>query len=233
MVWNSGQFPHLVDVHGQPAQRRFQVLHDLLDRSGKDGRHFEIRVVPDAEFGFVHGKGGVIEGPSGQRLHLSAAPTTAPAPGRKTTSWSGRTTTPKASPGCRKSSTRSGRRAFPCPSSSSSRSDGWAQRTVIEQSAPWKENPKPEPLLAEVPTATELFGFWDHQKYFINLGFSEHLKYKDDPNRGARFLLGDGVGLGKTLQLGAIAKLIGTLDALPILIMVPKPLTTQWQEECG
>ena len=105
------------------------------------------------------------------------------------------------------------------------------QRTVIEHVGAWKENPKPEPVLAEVPTATELFGFWDHQKYFINLGFSEHLKYKDDPDRGARFLLGDGVGLGKTLQLGAIAKLIGTLDPLPILIMVPKTLTTQWQEE--
>ncbi len=73
---------------------------------------------------------------------------------------------------------------------------------------------RPEPVLAEVPTATELFGFWDHQKYFINLAFNEHLKYKGDSQRGARFLLGDGVGLGKTLQLGAVAKLIGTLDHL-------------------
>ena len=62
------------------------------------------------------------------------------------------------------------------------------QRTVIEHVGAWKRNPKPEPVLAEVPTATELFGFWDHQKYFINLGFGEHLKYKDDPDRGARFL---------------------------------------------
>src|SRR5262249_26125776 len=105
------------------------------------------------------------------------------------------------------------------------------ERTVIEHVGTWKKNPQPEPVLAEVPTVTELFGFWDHQKYFISLGFSEHLKYKDDSNRGARFLLSDGVGLGKTLQLGAIAKLIGPLDTLPILIMVPKPLTTQWQEE--
>ena len=105
------------------------------------------------------------------------------------------------------------------------------QRTVIEHVGSWKEDPKPEPVLAEVPTATELFGFWDHQKYFINLAFSEHLKYKGDSDRGARFLLSDGVGLGKTLQLGAIAKLIGTLDPLPILILAPKPLLAQWQEE--
>jgi hypothetical protein len=42
-----------------PAQQR---LHDLLMASGKDGRLFEIRPVPDSEFGFVHGKGGIIEG---------------------------------------------------------------------------------------------------------------------------------------------------------------------------
>src|SRR5215831_12069698 len=35
IVWNSGDFPHLVDIHGEPAQRRFQVLHDLLSSSGK------------------------------------------------------------------------------------------------------------------------------------------------------------------------------------------------------
>ncbi len=48
-----------------------------------------------------------------------------------------------------------------------------------------------------VRMATELFGFWDHQKYFINLAFQEHLKYRHDAQRGARFLLCDGVGLGK------------------------------------
>ena len=106
-----------------------------------------------------------------------------------------------------------------------------SQRTVIEHVGLWQDKPTPETLLAEVPTATELFGFWDHQKYFINLGFQEHLKYRSDPLRGARFLLCDGVGLGKTLQLGAIAKLIGTLDDWPILIVAPKPLLAQWQEE--
>ena len=62
LAWNAGHFPHLVDVHGMPAQQRLHVLHDLLMASGKDGRLFEIRLVPDSEFGFVHGKGGIIEG---------------------------------------------------------------------------------------------------------------------------------------------------------------------------
>jgi hypothetical protein len=35
----------------------------------------------------------------------------------------------------------------------------------------------------------------------------------------------------ETLQPGAIDKLKGRLDDQPILIMAPKPLLTQWQEE--
>jgi phosphatidylserine/phosphatidylglycerophosphate/cardiolipin synthase-like enzyme len=63
LAWNAGHFPHLVEVHGIPAQTRLNVLHNLLMASGKDGRLFEIRLVPDSEFGFVHGKGGIIAGP--------------------------------------------------------------------------------------------------------------------------------------------------------------------------
>ncbi len=73
MVWNDGHFSHVVDVHGAPAQRRFRLLHEMLSASGKNGRLFEIRVVPDAEFGFVHGKGGVISGPTGTTSFIGSA----------------------------------------------------------------------------------------------------------------------------------------------------------------
>jgi superfamily II DNA or RNA helicase len=230
VVWNSGQFPHLVDVHGEPAQRRFQVLHDMLLNSGANGRHFEVRVVSDSEFGFVHGKGGIIQGPSGTTSFIGSANDSANA-WTKNYELIWEDDDPESIAWLQEEFDALWAKGF-CLSEFIVKQLGrLGQRTVIEHVGAWKQNPKPEPMLVEVPTATELFGFWDHQKYFINLGFGEHLKYKDDPNRGARFLLGDGVGLGKTLQLGAIAKLIGTLDALPILIMVPKTLTTQWQEE--
>lgn len=57
LAWNAGPFTQLVEVHGHPAQQRLKVLHELLMTSGQDGRLFEIRLVPDAEFGFMHGKG--------------------------------------------------------------------------------------------------------------------------------------------------------------------------------
>lgn len=230
LAWNAGQFTHLVDVHGTEAQGRLKVLHELLTSSGKDGRLFEIRIVPDSEFGFVHGKGGVIESSSGVTSFIGSANDSSRAwtknyelvwedDSSESVSW------------VQQEFDALWEKGFPLSEFIVKQIGRLSQRTVLEHIGPWQEKPKPEPLLAEVPTSTELFGFWDHQKYFINLAFNEHLKYKNDPQRGARFLLCDGVGLGKTLQLGALAKLIGTLDSLPILIVAPKPLLAQWQEE--
>jgi superfamily II DNA or RNA helicase len=230
LAWNAGNFPHLVDVHGVPAQKRLNVLHDLLMASGKDGRLFEIRLVPDSEFGFVHGKGGIVEGDWGKTSFIGSANDSARA-WTKNYELVWEDDTPESVTWVQEEFDALWNKGFPLSEFIVKQIGRLSQRTVIEHVGPWKEKPTPAPLLAEVPTATELFGFWDHQKYFINLAFQEHLKYRHDPQRGARFLLCDGVGLGKTLQLGALAKLIGTLDGLPILIMAPKPLLAQWQEE--
>ncbi|MBK5939332.1 hypothetical protein CCR96_08700 [Halochromatium roseum] len=230
LAWNAGQFTHLIEVHGEPAQQRLKVLHNLLTASGQEGRLFEIRLVPDAEFGFVHGKGGVIEGSWGKTAFIGSANDSARA-WTKNYELVWEDDDPASVAWLQEEFDALWKKAFPLSEFIVKQIGRLSERTVIEHVGPWKENPSPEPLLAEVPTATELFGFWDHQKYFINLAFQEHLKYRDQAQRGARFLLCDGVGLGKTLQLGGIAKLIGTLDSLPILIMAPKPLLEQWQEE--
>ena len=230
VVWNNGHFPHIVDVHGAPAQQRFRSLYDLITASGKNGRIFEIRVVPDAEFGFVHGKGGVIEGPGGTTSFIGSANDSANA-WAKNYELVWEDDQPESVAWLQEEFDALWAKGFPLSEFIVKQLGRLGTRTVIEHVDGWKENPKPEPVLAEVPTVTELFGFWDHQKYFINLAFNEHLKYKRDNERGARFLLADGVGLGKTLQLGAVAKLIGTLDPLPILIIAPKTLLPQWQDE--
>ena len=230
LAWNAGQFPHLVDVHGHEAQTRLRILYQLLTASGQDGRLFEIRIVPDSEFGFVHGKGGVIEGPQGTTAFIGSANDSSRA-WTKNYELVWEDDSPESVIWVQQEFDALWEKSFPLSEFIVKQIGRLSQRTVLEHIGPWLEKPKPEPLLAEVPTATELFGFWDHQKYFINLAFNEHLKHRQDPQRGARFLLCDGVGLGKTLQLGALAKLIGTLDSLPILILAPKPLLAQWQEE--
>ena len=230
LAWNAGRFAHLVDVHGKEAKSRLSILYQLLSASGRDGRLFEIRIVPDSEFGFVHGKGGVIDGPQGTTSFIGSANDSSRAwtknyelvwedDSLESVTW------------VQQEFDALWNKGFPLSEFIVKQIGRLSKRTVLEHIDLWQENPTPEPLLAEVPTVTELFGFWDHQKYFINLAFNEHLKYRSDPLRGARFLLCDGVGLGKTLQLGALAKLIGTLDSQPILIFAPKPLLIQWQEE--
>ena len=179
LAWNAGHFPHLVDVHGVPAQTRLNVLHDLLMASGKDGRLFEIRLVPDSEFGFVHGKGGIIEGDWGKTSFIGSANDSARA-------WTKNYELVWEDDDARERGLGAG--GIRCPvgqglsrflNSSSNRSAACRSAQSSSMSAPGRRNPHPDPLLAEVPTATELFGFWDHQKYFINLAFQEHLKYRE------------------------------------------------------
>jgi superfamily II DNA or RNA helicase len=230
LAWNAGRFTHLVDVHGSEAQARLRILHNLLTSSARDGRFFEIRIVPDTEFGFVHGKGGIIAGDWGATAFIGSANDSSRA-WTKNYELVWEDDSPESIIWLQEEFDALWEKGFPLSEFIVKQIGRLSRRTVLEHIGPWQEHPTPEPLLAEAPASTDLFGFWDHQKYFISLSFKEHLKYRTDPRRGARFLLCDGVGLGKTLQLGALAKLVGTLDPLPILIVAPKPLLTQWQEE--
>lgn len=92
----------------------------------------------------------------------------------------------------------------------------------------WKKNRDGQiPAAAvEEPVYRNEFGLWEHQKYFVQLAFQEHQK-----TGGARFLLADQVGLGKTIQLAMSAKLMALYGNKPILIIVPKTLVFQWQDE--
>jgi SNF2 domain-containing protein len=49
--------------------------------------------------------------------------------------------------------------------------------------------------------------------------------------RGARFILTDMVGLGKTLQLAMAGMLMALYGTRPMLILAPKTLVWQWQDE--
>jgi hypothetical protein len=69
-------------------------------------------------------------------------------------------------------------------------------------------------------------GLWEHQKHFVKLAFDAHRT-----PHGARFVLADQVGLGKTLQLAMAAQLMALTGDLPVLVLAPKPLIWQWQDE--
>lgn len=101
-------------------------------------------------------------------------------------------------------------------------------KRVVVPIEKWREDSDEEiPAAAvEEPVFRKEFGLWEHQKYFVELAFREHKK-----DGGARFLLADQVGLGKTIQLAMSAKLMALYGDKPILIVVPKTIVFQWQDE--
>lgn len=79
----------------------------------------------------------------------------------------------------------------------------------------------------EMPVYRREQGLWPHQKYFARLALERHRL------GGARLVLADQVGLGKTVQLAMAAMLMALddPDGGPILVLAPKPLLQQWQDE--
>ena len=82
-------------------------------------------------------------------------------------------------------------------------------------------------VAVETPVYRREQGLWPHQKYFAKLALERHRL------GGARLVLADQVGLGKTIQLAMAALLmaIDDPDGGPILVLAPKPLLQQWQDE--
>lgn len=104
--------------------------------------------------------------------------------------------------------------------------DRISKRIKISTVDNWKEESDPASVIVESPVYRKECGLWEHQKYFVNLVFNAHKK-----SYGARYILADMVGLGKTVQLAASAQLMALYGEKPILIIVPKTLMWQWQEE--
>ena len=100
-----------------------------------------------------------------------------------------------------------------------------SRREIIGTVADWRKKPDPSAHIIESPVYRREVGLWEHQKYFVKTAFEAHL------NNGARFILADQVGLGKTLQLAMAAELMALAGDKPVLILAPKPLLWQWQDE--
>ena len=89
------------------------------------------------------------------------------------------------------------------------------------------EAPAPASVFVESPVYRKQVGLWEHQKFFVKLAFDAHL---NEPG-GARFVLADQVGLGKTIQLAMAAELMALVGDKPVLVLAPKTLLWQWQDE--
>lgn len=209
-------------IFNPEIQTRFQQLYRLLS-SGK----LKVKVLPTEKFGLVHGKAGVIT----------------QADGTKTT-FLGST-----------NETKSGWELNYELLWEDNSEDAvkWVQEEfdmlwnhpgavylsdfIAEDSArlanrkivsfeKWKELKEEAGAVIESPVYRSEFGLWAHQKYFVKKVFDDHISGK-----GARYVLADMVGLGKTIQFALAAQLMVLHGDKPVLVIVPKTLILQWQDE--
>jgi len=102
-----------------------------------------------------------------------------------------------------------------------------SRRIVIPDIPDWRSRNQGDAGAAavELPVYRQENGLWAHQKSFVHRAFELH------KTGGARLLLADQVGLGKTVQLALAAKLMTLYGGGRVLALVPKPLLSQWQDE--
>ncbi|MDD1651240.1 MAG: phospholipase D-like domain-containing protein, partial [Methylococcaceae bacterium] len=211
------------------ALPRYRALYEALTH-----RKMLVRVLPDAAFGLIHGKAGVVRHADGTAIAFlgsvneSASAwtlnyellwedddpyTIAWVQEEFDALWNDARAVDLA---CCPFITQDVRRIM--------------ERRVIE---PAELNAMADPTVAAAAAAVETpvyrrdQGLWPHQKYFARLALERHRL------GGARLVLADQVGLGKTVQL-AMAALLMALDdpdGGPILVLAPKPLLQQWQDE--
>jgi superfamily II DNA or RNA helicase len=202
---------------------RFKRLYDFL-KSEK----LQVRVLPSERFGLIHGKAGVITlGSGGKTAFLGSVNETRSAwefnyellwedDSDEAVSWvEAEFNTLWESPF-----------ATPLPRFVKEDIERLSRRIVVGDVEEWKKEPDSASLAVESPVYRKEIGLAEHQKYFINVAFDAHRT-----THGARYVLADGVGLGKTAQLGMVAQLMALYGTKGVLALVPRTILYQWQDE--
>jgi superfamily II DNA or RNA helicase len=217
--WCASEPERIAEDHGE----RFRRLYELLTDD-----QMEVRVLPAEEFGLMHGKAGVITQADGTKTSfLGSANATASAwDANYELLWEDDSEEATAWVRDEFDALWTHRCAVPLAEAVIKDIGRLADRTVIGSVGDWREDPDPASASIELPVFREGFGLWEHQKYFIKRAFDAHQR-----PQGARFVLADVVGLGKTLQVTLSALLMALQSEKPILILTPKQLLWQWQDE--
>lgn len=207
---------------GESAKGRFGRLAQFI-RTGK----LQVKVLPNDRFGLIHGKAGVITLPDGTQTSFLGSVNESVSAWRLNYELAWEDDSPEAVAWVQAEFDA----LWNCPDAV------WladfvvedieriSRREIIGTVADWRKHPDPSAPIIESPVYRREVGLWEHQKFFVKTAFEAHL------NNGARFILADQVGLGKTLQLAMSAELMALAGDKPVLILAPKPLLWQWQDE--
>lgn len=220
---------------GQPetapplAMPRYKALYAALT-SGK----MEVRVLPDAAFGLIHGKAGVVRRADGSATAFLGSVNESASAWRVNYEllWEDDAPETVAWVQAEFDALWNDPRAMDlsvCPFIAQDVQRIISRRVIepLEWQATDDATAAAAAAAVETPVYRREQGLWPHQKYFARLALERHRL------GGARLVLADQVGLGKTVQLAMAALLMALEDAEggPILVLAPKPLLQQWQDE--
>ena len=207
-----------------PMQKRLARLHDFL-KSGK----LRVKVLPDARFGLIHGKAGVVTAADGKKFSFLGSANESRSAWTRNYEIVWVDESADGTAWVQEEFDALWRDAYAVDLADVVVEDigRLSRRVVIATLGDWKNADTPDPAAptVELPVYRRENGLWAHQKAFIQMAFEAHQR------GGARYVLADQVGLGKTVQLGLAAKLMALVGDKPILILTPRPLMEQWQGE--
>jgi len=208
---------------------RYRALYEALT-----SKRIEVRVLPDSAFGLIHGKAGVVRRADGSATAFLGSVNESASAWKVNYELLWEDNDPETIAWVQEefNALWNDARAVDlscCPFIAQD-VQRIISRKVIEP-AEVKAISDPTAAAASAAVESPVYrreqGLWPHQKYFARLALERHRL------GGARLVLADQVGLGKTIQL-AMAALLMALDdpdGGPILVLAPKPLLQQWQDE--
>ena len=229
--WCGAHPESLVESGGEAARSRFSRLYEFL-HSGK----LQVRVLPDQYFGLVHGKAGVITLADGSRTAFMGSVNESRSAWTLNYELLWEDSSLEAVTWVQEEFDALWTHHAAVPLAEFVLEDvaRLSQREVLGSTKEWaplagvhRAAPSPAPVFIEAPVYRQQAGLWEHQKFFVKLAFDAYLRNEG----GARFVLADQVGLGKTIQLAMAAELMALVGDKPVLVLAPKALIWQWQGE--
>ena len=229
--WCASKPEEMVSAGGEAAKIRLSRLYKFLS-SGK----LKVRVLPDEQFGLLHGKAGVITLANSSKTSFLGSVNESRAAWTLNYELLWEDPSAEAVRWVQEEFDALWMHHAAVPLSEFIVEDiaRLARRSVFVKVENWGddarakgEDPPAASVFVEAPVYRRQAGLWEHQKFFVKIAFEAHLHQPG----GARFVLADQVGLGKTVQLAMTAQLIGLVGDKPILILVPKTLIWQWRDE--
>ena len=208
---------------------RYRALYEALT-----SKKMEVRVLPDSAFGLIHGKAGVVRRADGSATAFLGSVNESASAWKVNYELLWEDNDPETIAWVQEEfdALWNDARAVDlacCPFIAQDVQRIISRRVIEPEDLKAIADPTAAAAAAavETPVYRREQGLWPHQKYFARLALERHRL------GGARLVLADQVGLGKTIQLAMAAMLMALddPDGGPILVLAPKPLLQQWQDE--